>query len=124
MLDLESLLQPIDESAPSGPDLEYDADFQELERLSQGKAEQQFGDTIIPAEEPEWRDVAKRAEALSVLNNFTSTLGDQKFLRGNTPQLIDIASFPFVRQFAFRILGDNDFWPWWHYKLFFVLCCE
>ena len=64
MLDLERLLQPIDEAAPSGPDLEYDADFQELERLSQGKAEQQFGDTIIPAEEPEWRDVAKRSEAL------------------------------------------------------------
>lgn len=64
MLDLDSLLQPIDDANPSGPDLEYDPEFQELERISQVKPEQQFGDTIIPAEEPDWRSVAKQAEAL------------------------------------------------------------
>lgn len=64
MLDLEALLTPISDAEPSGPDLEYDSEFQELERISQVKPEQQFGDTIIPAEEPEWRDVAKRSETL------------------------------------------------------------
>lgn len=64
MLDIESLLSPIDEAEPSGPDLEYDAEWQEVERLSQPKAEQQFGDTIIPAEEPDWRTLAEKSEAL------------------------------------------------------------
>lgn len=64
MLDLEALLAPVAENPPAGPDLEYDAEWQALERLAQGKPEQQFGDTIIPAEEPDWNDVAKRATAL------------------------------------------------------------
>lgn len=64
MLDLEALLKPVSDDAPCGPDLEYDPAWQELERLAQGKPEQQFGDTIIAAEEPDWREVAKRAEAL------------------------------------------------------------
>lgn len=64
MLDLEALLAPIADNPPAGPDLEYDAEWQALERASQGKPEQQFGDTIIPAEEPDWGDVARRAEAL------------------------------------------------------------
>jgi type VI secretion system protein ImpA len=64
MLDLEALLVPVEENPPAGPDLEYDAEWQALERLAQGKPEQQFGDTIIPAEEPDWTDVANRATAL------------------------------------------------------------
>ena len=64
MIDVESLLAPIGESPPSGPDLEYDPAWQELDRLSQGKPEQQFGDTVIPGEEPDWRDVGQRAEGL------------------------------------------------------------
>jgi type VI secretion system protein ImpA len=58
---IESLLQPISADAPCGPDLEYDAAFLELDRLSQGKAEQQMGSTIVPAEEPDWKEVATRA---------------------------------------------------------------
>jgi len=64
MLDIEALLAPIDDASPAGPDLEYDAEWQALERAAQGKPEQQFGDTIIPAEEPDWLDVGTRAEAL------------------------------------------------------------
>ncbi|HEY5282958.1 MAG TPA: type VI secretion system protein TssA [Polyangia bacterium] len=58
---IESLLQPISADAPCGPDLEYDAAFLELDRLSQGKPEQQMGNTIVPAEEPDWKEVATRA---------------------------------------------------------------
>lgn len=64
MLDLEALLKPVADDSPCGPDLEYDPAWQELERLAQGKPEQQFGDTIIAAEEPDWREVSRRAEEL------------------------------------------------------------
>lgn len=64
MIDVEALLAPIGDQPPSGPDLEYDPAWQELDRLSQGKPEQQFGDTVIPGEEPDWRDVAAKAEEL------------------------------------------------------------
>jgi len=65
-IDTEALLAPVSDDAPSGPDLTYDADFLALEQAAQGKTEQQFGDTVIPAEEPDWRDVRQRAEALMV----------------------------------------------------------
>ncbi|MEE4376957.1 MAG: type VI secretion system protein TssA [Candidatus Competibacteraceae bacterium] len=64
VIDVEQLLQPVSPDAPSGEDLEYDTDFGELESDLQGKAEQQYGDTIIPAEEPDWRDIQKRTLAL------------------------------------------------------------
>lgn len=45
-------------------------------------------------------DLNMRSEAMTILDAFSSSLDDTDFLRGNEPQLIDIASFPFVRQFA------------------------
>jgi type VI secretion system protein ImpA len=64
VIDVEALLAPISDEAPSGADLEYDPEFTELETAARGKSEQQFGDTVIAAEEPDWRDVGVRAEAL------------------------------------------------------------
>jgi len=64
VIDVEQLLQPVSPDAPSGEDLEYDTDFGQLESDLQGKAEQQYGDTIIPAEEPDWRDIQKRTLAM------------------------------------------------------------
>jgi type VI secretion system protein ImpA len=52
---VESLLSPISEAKPSGDDLEYDPAFTALEADARPKDEQQFGDTVIPAVEPEWR---------------------------------------------------------------------
>jgi len=63
-VDTEALLAPIAGDAPGGPDLTYDPEFMALEQAGLGKSEQQFGDTVIPAEEPNWRDVRERAEAL------------------------------------------------------------
>lgn len=63
-LDISAGLPDLDADAPAGPNLEFDADFAALERAAQGKAEQQYGDTRIPAEEPLWPDVAAQAEAL------------------------------------------------------------
>lgn len=45
---------------PAGPDLEYDNDFLQLVKASQGVAETQFS----PAEAPNWRTVRDLAEAL------------------------------------------------------------
>ena len=61
---VEALLTPVSESMPSGPDLEYDPDFMALESLARPVAEQQFGDTVIPAVEPDWRTVSEQAQAL------------------------------------------------------------
>ncbi|SFE00295.1 type VI secretion system protein TssA [Paracidovorax konjaci] len=66
MIDIEALLQPTADTPPSGQDLTYDAEFLALENAANGKPEQQFGDTVIPAEPPDWRDVERRAEALLV----------------------------------------------------------
>jgi type VI secretion system protein ImpA len=58
---LDSLLQPVSADAPCGADLEYDPAFLELERASESKPEQQMGNTIVPAQDPDWKDVANRA---------------------------------------------------------------
>lgn len=64
MIDPAKASAPLAETEPSGPNLEYDADFLALERAQQGRAEQVIGDSVKPAEEPDWGDVAERAEAL------------------------------------------------------------
>ena len=61
---LESLLSPISEDAPAGPDLEYDAEFMALERAAAPKAERAIGGAVKAAEEPDWDKVAASAEAL------------------------------------------------------------
>lgn len=63
-IDVEELLQPVPGADPCGEDLEYDAAFGELERAALGKPEQQYGDTVIPAEAPDWSAVKRQAEAL------------------------------------------------------------
>lgn len=64
IIDGDALVEPVDPDSPSGDDLEYDPDFLELERAAQGKPEQQFGSTVIPAEEPDWRNVQTLALGL------------------------------------------------------------
>jgi type VI secretion system protein ImpA len=61
---VDALQAPVSDASPCGDDLEYDPAFTALEAAAQGKAEQQFGDTVIPAVEPEWRAVADQAQAL------------------------------------------------------------
>ncbi len=64
MFDIDKLLGEISPEAPCGPDLEYDREFIDLERAAAGKPERAVGSTVIPAEEPSWADVHKRAVAL------------------------------------------------------------
>jgi len=65
MLDIESLLSSLGEGAPSGDDLEYDPVFASLEQAGAGKPEQQYGETIVAAQEPDWRMVREHAVALA-----------------------------------------------------------
>lgn len=61
VIDTERLLQELSPDAPSGEDLEYDPVFQEMELASQAKPEQEYGGTVVPAEDPDWRTVKARA---------------------------------------------------------------
>ncbi|WP_263143410.1 type VI secretion system protein TssA [Pseudomonas sp. RIT-PI-AD] len=63
-LNVETLLAPIGEENPCGVELDYDADYLALERSVEGQPERQYGDTVIPAEEPDWSKVLQQALAL------------------------------------------------------------
>jgi type VI secretion system protein ImpA len=59
----EIILTPVTPEDPCGPNLEYDSAFAALERARQPKPEQQMGATIVPAQEPDWKDVGRQAAA-------------------------------------------------------------
>ncbi len=61
---VDELLKPVFEEQPGGEDLEYDPAFIALEEAARGKEERQIGDVIEAAEEPDWKDVARRAGEL------------------------------------------------------------
>jgi type VI secretion system protein ImpA len=63
-LTAEELVQPISEDLPCGEDLEYDPVFQQMESMMQTKPEQEFGDTIIPGEGPDWKGVSQQVDEL------------------------------------------------------------
>jgi type VI secretion system protein ImpA len=71
-IDTESLLAPVSEEAPCGEDLSYDPAYVELERTAQGTPEQRMGDSVVPAQEPNWREVREQC---------TDLLGRSKDLR-------------------------------------------
>ncbi len=70
MLDLEQLLNPLSEEAPAGENPEGEDNPElygkllELQTASEGKPEQEYGDNIIPAEPPNWKEVKRDALAL------------------------------------------------------------
>lgn len=61
----EPLAAPLADDAPSGPDLSYDPDFMALEVAGAGKPERQYGDTVYPAEPPDWENVYALARGLA-----------------------------------------------------------
>ena len=61
IVDVDVLLEDLEEAAPCGPNLEYDPAFLELEQSALGKPEVQYGDTLVPAVPPEWKQVKKQA---------------------------------------------------------------
>lgn len=63
-MDFADILNTLDSRLPCGDDLEYDADFLQLQQAAAGRDEQQFGSTIIAAQPPDWREVERLARAL------------------------------------------------------------
>ncbi|WP_069268861.1 type VI secretion system protein TssA [Paraburkholderia nodosa] len=47
-------LEPLTQAQPCGPDLEYDAQFRELEEAVSGRPEAEYGDTLVAAVAPDW----------------------------------------------------------------------
>lgn len=52
-------------------------------------------------------DLGHRKQAMDLLADLSQPLDNHAFLRGGRPRLIDIALFPFVRQFA---AVERDWW--------------
>lgn len=59
------LAAPLSSDSPSGMNLEYDPRFVEMLRLSEGTREQQYGQTIIAAQPPDWRTIHQLASELA-----------------------------------------------------------
>ncbi len=67
LLDIDRLLKPVSDEHPCGEELDdfvFTPEYSELERLAQGREEHVMGDEVIPAEEPDWRAVREKGEAL------------------------------------------------------------
>ncbi|HXR01422.1 MAG TPA: type VI secretion system protein TssA [Pseudomonas sp.] len=63
-MDVPLLLAAVSANSPCGDDLEYDAQFLQLERDAQGKPERLMGDSVQPAEPPQWRQIEQASIAL------------------------------------------------------------
>ena len=64
VIDTESLLEAISAEQPAGPDLEYDPDFLALVEAASGSPERRMGDSVVPAQEPDWRRILKLGTGL------------------------------------------------------------
>ena len=110
---IEALLAPVSSADPCGPNLESgDAAFSAFDRATLGKPERQFGTTIIPAEEPDWKSVARQAidllartKDLRVAVNLTKALLHTDGLRGLAQGLALLDRFVQVH------------WDWLHPRL-------
>ncbi|AZF29402.1 type VI secretion system protein TssA [Pseudomonas sp. R2-60-08W] len=60
-MDVPLLLTAVSASSPCGEDMEYDAQFLQLERDAKGQPERSMGDSILPAEPPEWRSIQQQS---------------------------------------------------------------
>ena len=60
-IDVDRLLESFGEDAPSGPDTEYDQDFVALAIAATPQEELAVGESVIEAEEPDYRDVRDKA---------------------------------------------------------------
>ena len=62
--DPDTLLLPIAEDDPAGPDMEYDPAYLAVLRAAEGTPERRMGNTLVAAEEPDWRRVRDLAAEL------------------------------------------------------------
>ena len=60
-MDVPLLLAAVSATSPCGEDMEYDAQFLQLERDAKGQPERSMGDSILPAEPPDWRSIQQQS---------------------------------------------------------------
>jgi type VI secretion system protein ImpA len=65
LIDIEQFCSRLDDERPAGEDLEYDHEFLALDLAQKGKPERQFGDTVAPAEPPDWKLILQQATTLA-----------------------------------------------------------
>ena len=107
ILDVDRLLEPVSDDSPCGPNLEYDDTYAAFERAARGKAEQQYGETIIPAEPPDWAEV--RRLGVELVERTKDLRVVCQLARGvlETDSLSDFAaSLALVRGYIERVLAD------------------
>lgn len=132
-MDVDDWLRDVEVEPPCGPNLEYDDAYMTLAAAAAGKPEQQYGDTLIAAVEPDWKQVLDQSsELLTRTKDLRATLlltraltrleGLQGFLKGIElthrlleahwdqvhPRLdIDGEADPFMRANALSGLADE-----------------
>lgn len=61
VIDVGKLLLPVSPETPAGENLQYDPLFLQMEQAAQPKPEREVGGAVTPAEEPDWKEVRRKA---------------------------------------------------------------
>ncbi|UUO10822.1 type VI secretion system protein TssA [Alcaligenes faecalis] len=84
------------ENAHYGENLEYEADFLALMQALQVQGEQQFGQTIIPAQVPEWTRIVRLVQDLldrSADIRLLVVLAQARLQTGGLPALVEVCDW-------------------------------
>lgn len=111
-MDVPLLLTAVSATSPCGEDMEYDADFLHLERAAKGQPERSMGDSILPAEPPEWRSIQQ--QSLDLLSR-SKDLRITHFLVQSSLALQGVAGFAEALSLINALL--RDYWAELHPRL-------
>lgn len=121
-IDISNLLAPVLADNPAGDELDYDQQFISLVTEMQGKPEQQYGDTLIHAVEPDWSRVSRESQellkrskdfrlAVMMIRALARTEGVPGALTG-MQLMLDLAEQYWTTGFpALRFDGEEDLLP-------------
>lgn len=108
---LDVMVWALTQSDPDDWLIEADKDRIEVEAFLEGFKDQldqyKYASRYDPSAQRGAVDHDRRTDAMILLMQLAASLQDTAYLRGPTPRLIDIATFPFIRQFA---AVEPDWW--------------
>ncbi len=64
VFDVDQLIAPVSDEAPSGDNLEYEPEFGEFERAGQATPDQQMGDEVVEGHGADWSTVVEQGQEL------------------------------------------------------------